>query len=75
MLIEKNVPIPKAQGGRSKKYSGFDLFEVGDSTLFADKEVGRNHYYSAVSWGRKQKPKRVFSQRVTIGGLRIWRIK
>ena len=72
LIIEKNIQIPEAKGGRVFR-SKFSDMEVGDSVFALGKE-GRRLSTGASNWGRAQNPPRKFTQRKIDGGIRVWRI-
>ena len=73
LIIEKNITIPEAKGGRVFR-SKFSDMEVGDS-VFALGKDGRRQSTAASNWGRGQTPPRKFTQRKIDGGTRVWRIE
>ena len=73
LIIEKNITIPEAKGGRVFR-SKFSDMEVGDSVFALGKE-GRRQSTAASHWGRGQTPPRKFTQRKIDGGIRVWRIE
>ena len=76
--IEKGIPVQPKTFKRNVmpfKYP-FNYMEVGDSFLISDYKSNKNGYaFSYVSMpNQRLKPKK-FTQRLTIDGVRIWRIK
>ena len=68
MKIEKNVPIPKATGGRPSRWLEIDEMEIGDSIL-CETEDDADRVRYAMRY-RKYKGTR----RKMRDGWRIWRI-
>lgn len=72
MIIETNVPMPKANGkGRPAKYP-FGEMDIGDSVFIEGQAVGGSAYLSAMQHARLHSKK--FTGRTVEGGLRIWRV-
>ena len=65
--IDKGIPISKLNRGKSTKYP-WATMEIGDSFLL-DAKNGSNTTISGKRYGR------VFTQRTTTEGIRVWRVK
>jgi hypothetical protein len=69
MKIEKNVPIPKALGGKAARWDAVDQLEIGDCILVETEAEADNVRY-AMRY-RKMKGTR----RKMRDGYRIWRLE
>ena len=69
MKIEKNIEMPKAQGGRPAKWAAIDEMQVGDSLLLESEALVHKARFAMYHRGFKPS-----FRKLTDGtGWRIWR--
>lgn len=71
MKVESNLPIPSANGGKTKY--PIRTMKPGESFLAEGQKMGGGAYSSAWTHGRLTGKE--FTGRTVEGGVRIWRIK
>jgi hypothetical protein len=75
IVIEKNVPMPKSEGGRGRDKSplrlAMEVMEVGDSLISPKTYMQTQGIIS----GFRKRGERNFASRTVNGQLRVWRTK